>query len=201
MAGHLGKPGEAAQWRRQAAARQAAMDRYLWNSQKGMYFDYNFVAAQQSTYPYITTFYPLWAGAASPAQARAVAANLPLSLKPGGVAASATESGVQWDLPYGWAPTTYFAVAGLESAGADAQARTAARRFLQTVENGYRADGTIREKYNVVTGNAEVQVATGYKQNVIGFGWTNGVYLRLLRLLQMPAQNGAAVLGVAGSRP
>ena len=202
MAAHLGKPAEAAQWQRQAAARRAAMDRYLWNGQKGLYFDYNYVTAQQSHYTYITTYYPLWAGAASPAQAAAVAANLPLFLKPGGVAMSTTESGVQWDLPYGWAPTTYFAVAGLERAGADEAARTVAQRFLQTVENGYRADGTIREKYNVVAGNADVQVATGYKQNVIGFGWTNGVYLRFAHFLHAPAPSGAAILNLdSGSRP
>ena len=27
-----------------------------------------------------------------------------------------------------------------------------------------------------VSGSANVKVAAGYKSNVIGFGWTNGVY-------------------------
>ncbi len=196
MADHLGKPTQAAQWKQQAAARRAAMDKYLWNGQRGLYFDYNYVTRAQSTYNYITTFYPLWAGAASPVQAKAVTANLPLFLEPGGVAMSTTVSGVQWDLPYGWAPTTWFAVAGLERAGADAQARTVAQRFLKSVENGYRDDGTIREKYNVVAGNADVQVSTGYKQNVIGFGWTNGVYLKLQQFLAAPAAGAADALGV-----
>ena len=44
-----------------------------------------------------------------------------------------------------------------------------------------RTDGTIREKYNVVSGNANVQVSAGYKTNVIGFGWTNAVYLKMKR--------------------
>ena len=196
MAGHLHKPAEAARWKQQAAARKSAMNTYLWDARKGLYFDYNFVSHTQSTYNYITTFYPLWAGAASVAQARAVSANLPLFLKPGGVAMSTTDSGVQWDLPYGWAPTTYFAVAGLERAGADAQARTVAQRFLRTVENGYAHDGTIREKYNVVSSNADVQVSTGYKQNVIGFGWTNGVYLKLQQFLAAPADDAGSALGV-----
>ncbi len=194
MATHLHKPVEAAKWQQQAAARRAAMDRYLWNPQKGLYFDYNYVRAQQSNYSYITTFYPLWAGAASAQQARAVTANLPVFLEPGGVAMSKTESGVQWDLPYGWAPTVYFAVAGLERTGADEPARTVAQRFLHTVENGYSADGTIREKYNVVSGDADVQVATGYKQNVIGFGWTNGVYLVLQALLAAKPGGAPAAL-------
>lgn len=29
-----------------------------------MYFDYDYIAGKQSTYDYLTTFYPLWAGAA-----------------------------------------------------------------------------------------------------------------------------------------
>ncbi len=187
MAERLHKPGEAAPWERQAAARRAAINQYLWSARAGLYYDYDYVTRQQSTYRYVTTFYPLWAGAASPAQAHAVAANLPLFLKPGGVAMSTTASGVQWDLPYGWAPTTYFAVRGLEQAGEDAGARTVAQRFVHTVENGYAHDGTMREKYNVVSSDADVQVSAGYKQNVIGFGWTNGVYLQLEQLLATPA--------------
>jgi alpha,alpha-trehalase len=41
----------------------------------------------------------------------------------------------------------------------------------------------MREKYNVVSGSANVAVATGYKSNVVGFGWTNGVYLQMHDLL------------------
>jgi alpha,alpha-trehalase len=145
----------------------------------------------------VTTFYPLWAGSSSTAQASAVVGNLSRFLKPGGVAMSMTDSGVQWDLPYGWAPTTYFAVAGLERAGSTAQAQTVAQRFMKSVENGYAQDGTIREKYNVVSSDADVHIATGYKQNVIGFGWTNGVYLRLRQFAASPSVQAATALGIS----
>ncbi|RRA48061.1 trehalase family glycosidase [Acidipila sp. EB88] len=194
MADHLGKPAESAEWTRQAAARKAAMDKYLWNAERGLYFDYNFTTHTQSTYTFIATFYPLWAGAASPEQASAVAANLPLFLEPGGVATSIEQSGVQWDLPYGWAPTTFFTVAGLERAGAHSAARMVAKRFLKTVANGYAQDGTLREKYNVVSSNADVIVSAGYKQNVIGFGWTNGVFLKLQQFLAAPAAKATGAL-------
>jgi alpha,alpha-trehalase len=36
----------------------------------------------------------------------------------------------------------------------------------------------------VVTGSSEAQVAVGYRQNVVGFGWTNAVYLRMEKLLE-----------------
>ena len=196
MAKHLRRPADAARWTREAAARRAAMDKYLWNDKAGMYFDWNYITHTQSGYRYIATFYPLWAGAASAAQARAVTAHLGLFLQPGGVAMSTTDSGLQWDLPYGWAPTTYFAVAGLERSGEDAKARVVARRFMQSVQNEFAQDGTIREKYNVVRVDANVHVVNGYKQNVIGFGWTNGVYLRLEGMLAAPAAYAAAALGM-----
>ena len=46
------------------------------------------------------------------------------------------------------------------------------------------SDGTIREKYNVVAGNAQVTVSAGYTQNVIGFGWTNAVYLKMREIVE-----------------
>jgi alpha,alpha-trehalase len=70
-------------------------------------------------------------------------------------------------------------VAGLDALGFHADAVRIAEHFDATVDAGFAADGTIREKYNVVTGNAQVTVSAGYTQNVIGFGWTNAVYLKM----------------------
>ena len=66
------------------------------------------------------------------------------------------------------------------------------RHFDATVDAGFRDDGTIREKYNVVAGNANVEVSTGYKQNVVGFGWTNAVYLKMKEIVDEPAASRAA---------
>jgi alpha,alpha-trehalase len=194
MAGKLGKPAEAVEWKRQAAARKAAIDKYLWNAQAGQYFDYIFTTHQQTSYTYITTFYPLWASAASPEQAKAVAANLKLLLKPGGIAMSTTGSGLQWDLPYGWAPTTWFAMAGLVKVGDVADADQIAKRFMHSVQSNYDHDGTIREKYNVVDSSADIKISAGYTMNVIGFGWTNGVYLKCKHLLAVPATDALDVV-------
>ena len=93
---------------------------------------------------------------------------------------------MQWDEPFGWAPTNWIAVAGLEAEGFHADAARLARAFDATVDAGFAKDGTIREKYNVVSGNSDVQVSTGYKMNVIGFGWTNSVYLKMKEVMQRP---------------
>ncbi|AEU34503.1 Alpha,alpha-trehalase [Granulicella mallensis MP5ACTX8] len=179
----LGRSREAAEWTRRANARHHAIDRYLWDANAGLYFDYDYTTRQRSSYHYISTFYPLWAGAASPTQATAVHLHLGLFEHPGGLAMSDSASGVQWDLPFGWAPTTWLAVSGLERNGFHEDARRIAQSFSTTVLDNFLHDGTIREKYNVVSGSANVKVAAGYKSNVIGFGWTNGVYLELQDLL------------------
>ena len=184
MAEQLKKPEDAKHWRELAGARKAAINKYLWNAQKGMYFDYDFVAGKQSTYDYLTTFYPLWAGVADAAQAKAVEANLKLFERAGGTAMSDYESGVQWDLPYGWAPVTWITVDGLVKAGDMPDAVRISRRFMTMVRENYGCDKTIREKYDVVTASTEVNVQSGYKQNVIGFGWTNAAYEKMQALVK-----------------
>ena len=183
FAAELGRTNEAAEWIRRAASRKQAMDKYLWNAAAGLYLDYDFVASKPSSYRYLTTFYPLWAGAASAAQAAAVHSHLNLFEQAGGLAMSDNPSGVQWDAPFGWAPVTWLTVAGLAANGFPQDAQRIASKFDATVLENFGRDGTIREKYNVVSGSANVKVAAGYKSNVVGFGWTNGVYLRLQDVL------------------
>ena len=57
----------------------------------GLYFDYNFKTRQRRRYEFATTFYPLWAGIASPEQAARVVKNLPLFEAPGGLLTSTAD--------------------------------------------------------------------------------------------------------------
>lgn len=179
----LGKASEAERWNKAADARKAAMDKYLWRPESGMYRDYDFVAGKPSLYPYITTFYPLWAGAASAQQAAAVRGKLAIFERKGGLSMDNHPAGVQWGDPFGWAPTNWLAVSGLDAYGFRDDVRRIAGKFTATVDRGFADDGTIREKYNMALGNADVKVSAGYSQNVIGFGWTNGVYLKMQEIL------------------
>jgi len=188
----LHRPGEAAEWNRRAAARRKAINKYLWNAKTGMFYDYDFVNQRPSTYSYITAFYPLWAGLATPTQAAQLRLHLPLFERAGGIAMSDFDSGTQWDLPFGWAPTTWLTVKGLSQYGFNADAERISSKFSGTILENFLHDGTIREKYNVVSGSANVAVATGYKSNVVGFGWTNAVYLQMNKLLAQTAKRRAA---------
>jgi len=191
----LGKVAEARQWAEAAARRKAAMNKFLWQPQRGMYMDYDFIAGKPSTQPYVTTYWPLWAGLASRDQAAALAKHLAVFERKGGLSMDDLGSGAQWDEPFGWAPTNWLAISGLDAYGFHDDARRLARKFMGTVETGFAHDGTIREKYNMAKGNADVRITAGYTTNVIGFGWTNAVYLKLHQLLQ-----GAPVLAPAAAR-
>jgi alpha,alpha-trehalase len=183
MARLLGKKDEADKWRERAESRKKLVNKYLWDESRGLFFDYNFETQQRSTYEYASTFYPLWAGLASDEQARAVVKNLPLFEQPGGLVMSHTESGMQWDFPFAWAPIQLVALPGLRRYGFNADADRLSYKFLSMVAENFRHDATIREKYNAVTRSTESTVASGYQINVVGFGWTNGAFVELLSRL------------------
>jgi len=180
----LGKPADAIHWERRAKVRSAAMHYYLWRPKEGVFADYDFVRRTPSTYAFITSLYPLWAGVPTRQEAARMVAKLNLFERAGGLSTSDYDSGLQWDEPYGWAPTNWIAVAGLVATGYREDAVRIARKFDATVDAGFAADGAIREKYNVVAGNASVSVSVGYKANEIGFGWTNGVYLKMKEIVR-----------------
>jgi alpha,alpha-trehalase len=188
----LGRAAEAKEWRQRAQGRKEFMTRYMWDASKGMFFDYDFVNKTRSTYEYMTTFYPLWAGLATPQQAKAVISNLKQFERKGGLLTSPYVTGVQWDAPYGWAPLQLMGVEGMRLYGDSSDANRAAREWVSTVEQNFAREGTIREKYNVETQTSEANVTAGYKQNVVGFGWTNGVTLEFMYELGMLQRKTAA---------
>jgi len=179
----LGKLDDTEHWKKQAEARRVAIQKYLWDEQQGLFFDYDFDQNQRSTYRYATTFYPLWAGLASSEQANAVVKNLSLFEQAGGIAMSVQETHAQWDYPFGWAPIQLLAVEGMRRYGHNVEADRVSTEFLSTVLDNFMRDGTIREKYNVVTRSSETNVKAGYAANVIGFGWTNAAFVELLHSL------------------
>ncbi|HEY1649896.1 MAG TPA: trehalase family glycosidase [Terracidiphilus sp.] len=191
----LGKPQDAQHWDRRANVRAEAMQRYLWRPKDGVFADYDFQHAKSSDYAFITSLYPLWAGVATREEANQMETKLGLFERPGGLSTSNTNTGLQWDEPFGWAPTNWLAVAGLDALGFHADALRIAAHFDATVDAGFAAEDNIREKYNVVTADAHVVVTTGYKENVIGFGWTNAVYLKMKEIVREGEANDGKTPG------
>lgn len=177
----LGHRSASAIWAKRAGERRDRMNRLLWDAKDGLYYDYNFKTNSVRRYPFVTTFYPLWAGIASVAQAARIVRNLSWFERPGGLQTSTTRSGSQWDAPFGWAPMQIIAVAGLRRYGYDSAANRISVKFLSLILKEFKEHNVIVEKYDVERRDSQIRsgLRFGYTSNEIGFGWTNAAFLEL----------------------
>ncbi|KVF01279.1 trehalase [Burkholderia vietnamiensis] len=164
-----------------AARRAAAINRYLWN-RRGYYGDYDWQLRKPRDGVTAAALYPLFAGVAWPERAKATAREVRKTLlQPGGLATTTQNTGQQWDAPNGWAPLQWIAIEGLRRYGEPALAKDIGTRFLADVKHVYATEGKLVEKY-VVEGAGEGGGGGGEYPLQDGFGWTNGVTLKLLGL-------------------
>lgn len=170
-----------AEFAARADRRAAAINRYLWNP-RGYYGDYDWRLAKPRDNLSAAALYPLFAGAAWPESARQTAHRVKQTLlQPGGLATTALDTTQQWDAPNGWAPLQWVAMVGLQRYGIKPVAQQIGMRFLADVKGVYAAQGKLVEKY-VVEGTGIGGGGGGEYPLQDGFGWTNGVTLKLLDL-------------------
>jgi alpha,alpha-trehalase len=187
-------------WTKKANQRKQLANTYLWNEEKGMYFDYNITLERKSEFISATTFMPLWAKMASKEQAKKlVKTAIPLLKKQGGIAGSTQKSaGIvsterpqrQWDFPNGWAPHQMLIWRGLLHYNYTKEVQELVYRWLFMItKNAVDYNGTIPEKYDVVSATHKVfaeygNVGTDFEYiTEEGFGWMNASYQYGLTLL------------------
>ncbi|PCG94970.1 Glycoside hydrolase, family 37 [Penicillium occitanis (nom. inval.)] len=189
-------------WSRRAERRKQAMSYYLWDDQAGMFFDYDIVAKQRSTYESATAFWPMWAGLSTNLQAsHLVRYGLPRLEMMGGLAAGSEQSRgdigadrpeKQWDFPYGWAPHQMLAWEGLLQYGCPAEAQRLVYKWLHMIVRTFKDfGGAVVEKYNVTDPSHPHKVSAEYGNQGLnfqgrpleGFGWVNASFLVGLDLL------------------
>lgn len=189
-------------WDRRARKRKARMDTYLWDEEKGMYFDYNTVKRERSTYESATTFWAMWAGLTTPRQAgEMVEKALPRLEEFGGLVSGTEESrgpvgldrpNRQWDYPYGWAPQQMLAWTGLLRYGYQGEAERLAYKWLYMISKAFvDFNGVVVEKYDVTRPIDPHRVDAEYGNQGInfkgapreGFGWVNASYVYGLDIL------------------
>src|SRR6266498_3804258 len=194
----LGRLREGRVWATRAEQRRRSINRFMWDEQDGLYYDYNFIGKQLRRYPFVTTFYPLWVGIADRRQAARIVANLDRFERPGGLLTSTNVSGSQWDAPFGWAPTEMIAIQGLRRYGYNKEADRITTNFLYMIRKEFIQHNTIVEKYDVERRESEVgaRLKFGYKSNEIGFGWTNAAFTELYA--QLPENEKHNVLKLDG---
>ncbi|KYK54096.1 hypothetical protein DCS_06052 [Drechmeria coniospora] len=182
-------------WHARAEARKAAIDRYLWNEDRGIYVDYNTRTKRQEAAESATTLWSMWCGVASPRQADLVVKRgLPLFECVGGLASSSKATGFmnttrpyqcQWDYPHGWAPHQMMAWDGLVRYGYTEVASRLAYKWLHTILRVFvDHSGAVLEKYDVTRTTDPHLVDTEYPNQGLqfegyakeGFGWTNASF-------------------------
>ena len=172
-------------WEERSRLRAASITEHFWDEEAGLFYDYDGRTNTRRPYAFATTFWPLWAGLATRAQAARIVTRLPEFEAPGGLLTSLNDSGCQWDKPFGWAPLNYMAVMGLHRYGYRQEARRIARRFVSVVTAEFIRTGLLFEKYDVQDMTSEVagKIKFGYPTNEPGFGWTNACVMELLDYL------------------
>ncbi|RFU36178.1 hypothetical protein B7463_g177, partial [Scytalidium lignicola] len=198
------KAGEiqsSAMWDRRAKQRRLAMNKYLWNEDKGMFFDYDTVKKEQTVYESCTTFWAMWAGLATPKQAaRLVSVAIPLFEAEGGLLSGTEKSrgeisldrpNRQWDYPYGWAPQQMLAWTGLQRYGYTEDAERLAYKWLFMITKAFvDYNGVVVEKYDVTRSVDPHRVDAEYGNQGSdfkgvakeGFGWVNASYVYGLQI-------------------
>lgn len=181
--GLRGDQAQAQRYAQLATERIAAIRRVLWDPAQGAFFDYDWKKQALSPVLSVATMVPLFLEAATPEQARMVAATARARLlRAGGLVTTEQATGQQWDAPNGWAPEEWMAIMGLVRYGQDDLAREIAARWTVRVVTTYQKSGVLLEKYDVVDPSVSPMGGAGggeYPMQ-IGFGWTNGTLLGLM---------------------
>jgi len=161
-----------------AAERKGLINTYFWYENAGIYKDYHTKKHQKTSSEHIATLYPLFLGLANQEQAKAVSENIAEKfLYKGGLVTTTKHSGQQWDLPNAWAPYQWLGFASMKKYGFTQLANEIKNNWCSNVERVYNNTEKLMEKYNAL--DTESIAGGGEYPNQDGFGWTNGVYLKL----------------------
>jgi alpha,alpha-trehalase len=182
----LGNVREAGLWEDKAEQRKKTVNKLMWDRARGQFFDYNYVKTKRGTVSSLASYYPMWAGMASEAQAEALVKSLKRFERKGGLSTTdAVQIGqmvmggmpTQWAYPNGWAPLHFLVIKGLERYGYHREARRIAIKWLKTNLAWFNEHGVFLEKYNVV--DPKKPPLKGVYPSQTGFGWTNAIFERL----------------------
>lgn len=198
----LGNNHDAASYYSQRAERRKqAINLHLWDEEGGYYADFDWRQDKLRDQLTAAMVFPLYNKVAPLDRATRTAQTIrDRLLKQGGLITTTNVSGQQWDAPNGWAPLQWVAVEGLRNYGLDELAEDIATRFLGNVQRLFNNQHKLVEKY-VVEGSGLGGGGGGEYPLQDGFGWTNGVTLKLLDMyndkmpesVDLPYQTGVTL--------
>lgn len=161
-----------------ARQRNVAIQTYFWDESKHYYMDYDFKKRDFTKAVTIAGAFPLYFKLAPKPHSHYIRAYIRLNfLKSGGLLTTTVRTGQQWDAPNGWAPLQWIVYKGLRNYNFHRTANELSDEWLGLIEKEFRHSGKMLEKYNVSDTN--LMAGGGEYEIQEGFGWTNGVYLRM----------------------
>lgn len=181
----------AALFRKRGDKRILAIDKYCWSKSLNFYTDYNYKTGKQSNIVSPAGMYPFclfnrkldYMSLLARRAGEVVKAKL---LKDGGIQTTANTTGEQWDAPNGWAPLQWMVIWGLDRCGQRELARDIADRWIKLNMDVFQRTGKLMEKYNVA--DTKLEAGGGEYAGQDGFGWTNGVLLKLISKYGLPKE-------------
>jgi alpha,alpha-trehalase len=164
--------------------RKRAIQTLFYNNHSGMFVDLDINGLKPTEVSSLACVYPLFFNLASNHQAISVAKILASEfLQAGGWLTTLNTTSQQWDSPNGWAPLQWICYQGLINYDFDDDAHEGASRWVDNNLKVYKATGKLVEKYNVI--DLGLPAVGGEYEVQHGFGWTNGVLLKLMNELNL----------------
>ncbi len=161
-----------------AQKRKNDINELLWNEDKSFFFDYDFIQNEQTKTYSLAALYPLYFDVVDSVKAQKVIMVIKQQfLKSGGLVTTLNNTGEQWDYPNGWAPLQWIGYKSLQNYGFDGLAKEIAQRWINLNVKVFFETNKMMEKYDVV--DLDRKGGGGEYQLQDGFGWTNGVFLKL----------------------
>ncbi|GJQ73679.1 hypothetical protein Trydic_g14017 [Trypoxylus dichotomus] len=189
--GHLKNEKKQVYWNQQALTLNSTINELFWNESDGIWHDFDIDLLKQRTFFTAANLAPLWTKAYNVEKHHTtnLIQKVVSYLKEegvthflGGIPTTIGFTGEQWDYPNAWPCLQSVVIEGLENSGVlmgQQWAREFAERWIRSNMIGYEKSGHMYEKYD-----AEIpgQYGGGGEYNVqTGFGWTNGVVLKLIQ--------------------
>jgi alpha,alpha-trehalase len=177
-----------------AMQRQKAIHKFCYDYTSGYYYDFDFkklliskAVTPAGMYPYF-----FFESKYDPVTITKMVATLRTNLlQPGGISTSVYNTGEQWDAPNGWPPLQWMTIGALDKVGEKEVAKEIAQRWIKLNLRVYKETGKLMEKYDVVDINR--LAGGGEYPSQDGFGWTNGVLLKLITMYGLPLETARRV--------
>jgi len=175
-------------WRNTSERLEDSIESLLWSEDDGIWFDFDIKYNKPRKFFSASNLSPLWTEAC-PSKELCVRGGRCVdylekagALKyTGGIPTTLRESGEQWDYPNIWPPLEHIIITGLAGTGNERAVEMSKLLAAQTVNRNlavFKLTGHIFEKYSC----EELKGGGGGEYLVqLGFGWTNGVTLDLVK--------------------